>query len=154
MGTHTSRPSARGRGVRRGRTRAGRVRRQPGFVRAALLLFVVLGVVGVVLLDLLSVYTAHSMLGRQTRQAAKQAAQEYARTANDDAADTAAAQYLTIHGSTMVKFAVDHVDGNNTFTVTARRAAKTYFFGLLTHLPKLGSWVSHRLHPQVTGSNQ
>jgi hypothetical protein len=130
------------------------LRHQEGFVRGAIVVFVVLTVVGMFILDILSVYSAHHTLSEQTRSAAEAAATSYVQNASDAAAEQVAVQYLSHHGSTLVKFVPDHSNDANVFTVTAKRPAKTYFFHYLTGLPKVGKWIDRQLHPEVTGDNQ
>ena len=137
-----------------GACRPGGLRHQGGFIRGAIILFVVLTVVGMFILDILSVYTAHRTLGEQTRSAAQAAATTYIQFSNDAAAEQAAAQYLSDHGSTLVKIVPNHENGLNVYTVTAKRAAKTYFFHYLAKLPAIGKWIDRQLHPVVAGNNQ
>jgi hypothetical protein len=132
---------------------SGGLRHQGGFVRGAIVLFVIVTVVGVFVLDILSVYTAHSTLDAQTRSAAVAAATTYVQLSNDTAAEQAAAQYLSDHGSTLVKIVSDHTNGINVYTVTASRVAKTYVFHYLAKLPKVGGWIDRHLHPVVSGDN-
>jgi predicted metalloprotease len=131
----------------------GGLRHQGGFIRGAIVLFVVLTIVGMLILDILSVYTAHRTLGEQTRSAAEAAATAYVQSSNDASAEQAAAQYLSEHGSTLVKIVPDHANGLNVYTVTAKRGTKTYFFHYFARLPKIGGWIDRQLHPQVTGDN-
>ena len=132
----------------------GGLRHQGGFIRGAIVLFVVLTVVGVFLLDILSVYTAHRMLGEQARAAAAASATTYVKFSDDAAARQTAAQYLSARGSTLVKFVSDHTNGLNVFTVTAKRVAKTYVLHYFAKLPKIGGWIDRQLHPEVSGDNQ
>jgi hypothetical protein len=136
----------------RGRDGGG-LRHQDGFVRGAIVLFVVVSVVGMFILDVVSVYSAHKTLMEQTGSAAAEAATSYVQVASEQIADQAAASYLSDHGSTLVKIVSNHANGLNVYTVTAKRVAKTYFFHYLTGLPKIGHWIYKQLHPVVTGDN-
>ena len=117
------------------------------------MLFIVVTIVGVCILDILSVYTAHQTLSEQTTSAAIAAATSYVNSSSEPAAELAARQYLADHGSTLVKIVADHANGLNDYTVTAKRTAKTYFFRYLAKLPKVGGWINRQLHPVVTGDN-
>jgi cobalamin biosynthesis protein CobD/CbiB len=136
----------------RGRT-SGNLRHQDGFVRGAIVLFVIVSVVGMFILDVLSVYTAHKTLVEQTASAATEAATSYVQVGSEQIADQAAANYLADRGSTLVKIVGNHTNGLDVYTVTAKRVAKTYFFHYLTGLPKIGHWIDKELHPVVTGDN-
>jgi hypothetical protein len=116
-------------------------------------LFIVVTIVGVFILDILSVYTAHQTLNEQTRSAAIEAATSYVNLGSEPAAELAAKQYLSDHGSTLVKIVGNPANGLNDYTVTAKRTAKTYFFRYLAKLPKVGGWIDRQLHPTVTGDN-
>jgi hypothetical protein len=135
------------------RSRSGSLRHQEGLVRGAIVLFVILTIVGMFILDILSVYTAHQTLGEQTRSAAIEAATSYVNSSSETVAEQAARQYLSDHGSTLVKIVGDHANGLNDYTVTAKRFAKTYLFRYFAKLPKVGGWIDRQLHPTVTGDN-
>ena len=129
------------------------LRHQGGFIRGAIVLFVIVTVVGMFILDILSVYSAHKTLGEQTTAAAIEAATTYVQLGTEQSADQAATTYLSDHGSTLVKITSDHTNGANTYTVTAKRGVKTYIFHYLAKLPKVGGWMDRQLHPVVTGDN-
>ena len=113
----------------------------------------IVSVVGMFILDVLSVYTAHKTLVEQTASAATEAATSYVQVGSEQIADQAAANYLADRGSTLVKIVGNHTNGLDVYTVTAKRVAKTYFFHYLTGLPKIGPWIDKKLHPVVTGDN-
>jgi hypothetical protein len=133
--------------------RTGSLRHQEGFLRGAIVLFVILTIVGMFILDILSVYTAHRTLGDQTRSAALEAATSYVQQGSEPVAEQAAADYLSARGSTLVKVVGDHANGLNDYTVTAKRGVKTYLFHYLAKLPMVGGWINRQLHPVVTGAN-
>jgi Flp pilus assembly protein TadG len=129
--------------------------RQAGFVREAILVFIVLTIVGVFLLDTLSVYSAHRNLKAQAGDAAAAAAQEYATSVSDTAAQSAAAGYLEAHGATLVAFRAHHENDGTWYTVTAQTNADTYVFRYIARLPwGIGSWMDRLLHPKETNDNR
>lgn len=129
-------------------------RHQPAFLRGALVTFAVVAVVAVVLLDALSVYTAHRDLKKQTSSAASEAVATWVTTSNDAMAEQAAGAYLREHGVTMVDFGGSHVDGETYYEVTGTCHADTYVFHYLAHLPGIGGWIDRQLHPRVTGDSR
>jgi hypothetical protein len=131
----------------------GALRHQGGFVRGAIVLFALLTLVGAFVLDILSVYTAHHMLDGQTQSAAKAAAASYVQYSSDGLAEQEATQYLSDHGSTLVKIVPDHANGLNVYTVSAKRPVKTYLLRFFAKLPAIGGWIDRQLHPVVTGDN-
>jgi hypothetical protein len=135
------------------RSPGGGLRHQDGFIRGAIVLFIIVTVVGLFILDILSVYTAHQTLGDQTRSAALEAATSFVQQGSEPVADQAASQYLSHHGSTLVKIVGNHGNGLNKYTVTAKRPVKTYIFRYLAKLPLIGGWMNRQLHPVVTGAN-
>jgi predicted metalloprotease len=133
------------------RSTGGGPRHQEGFIRGAIVLFVIVTVVGMFILDILSVYTAHTTLGDQTRDAANEAQVTFVQTGSEQEAHQAATSYLAARGSTLVKITGDHTTG--VYKVTAKRYAKTYFLHYLGKLPKMKGWMDRQLHPVVTGDN-
>jgi Flp pilus assembly protein TadG len=133
----------------------GRWRRQPGFVREAILVFVVLSIVGVLILDIFSVYSAHRSLKDEAGNAAVAAMQEYALTTSDSSAQNAAASYLKGRDMTLVGFQAHHESGTPWFAVTAESTANTYVFRYIAHFPwGIGSWMDRQLHPRETNDNR
>jgi hypothetical protein len=141
-----------------GQTRAhlfGDIRRQDGFVREAILVFIVLTVFGVILLDILSVYSTHRDLKDDAGNAAQAAMQEYVQSTSDLAAQQAAESYLKAHDATLLDFKANHLDGETWYAVTAQTTADTYVFHYLARLPwGMGAWMDRQLHPKETRDNR
>lgn len=128
---------------------------QPGFVREAVLIFVILSAIGLVVLDTLSVYSAHRTLKEQAAKAAGSAMAAFINSASDAVAQDAADSYLRAHDATLAAFHANHVNGDTWYVVTAKGKADTYVFRHLERLPwGAGGWIRTRLHPTATAGNR
>ena len=131
-----------------------RLRRQDGFIREILWLVVVLGILAIVVLDGLAVFTAHQSVTGDARTAAADARTEYAQTLDLAAAKLAAQQYLIKANKKLVAFSsATGLDGGTVITVKARAHADTYAFKLLRYVG-LKKWVDQMTNPTGTGTSE
>ena len=129
-----------------------RLRSQDGFIREVIWIAVILGVIGVVILDGMAIFGAYQSADDAT-SAAREASTEYAQTLNVPSAKLAAEQYMAKSGLEMTDFkAVQTTNGTVKFTVTAKATADTYAFRYLAKIPPLKDWVERTTHPTRTGS--
>ena len=129
-----------------------RLRSQDGFIREVIWIAVILGVIGVVILDGMAIFGAYQSADDATA-AAREASTEYAQSLNVPSAKLAAEQYLTRSGLEMIGFkAVQTTNGTVKFTVTAKATADTFAFRYLAKIPPLKDWVERTTHPTRTGS--
>ena len=84
--------------------RNSRLRGQEGFIREILWVALVIAVIAVVVLDGMSIFTAHQSVNDDTISAAREARTEYAQSLNVPAAKLAAQQYLTKSDLQLVSF--------------------------------------------------
>ena len=130
-----------------------RLRRQDGFIREILWLVVVLGILAIVVLDGLAVFTANQSVTGDARTAATDARTEYAQTLDLGAAKLAAQQYLIKAHKKLVAFSsATGLDGGTVITVKARAHADTYAFKLLRYVG-LKKWVDQVTNPTGTGTS-
>ena len=130
-----------------------RLSSQDGFIREVLWIVVILGIIAVVVLDGMAIFSAYQSAGDDATNAAEQARTEYAQTLNVPAAKLAAEQYLAKKDLEMVNFkAAQTENGTVMFTVTAKATADTYAFKFLGAIPPLKDWVQHSTHPVETGN--
>jgi hypothetical protein len=130
-----------------------RLRRQDGFIREILWLVVVLGILAIVVLDGLAVFTAHQSVTGDATTAAADARTEYAQTLDLAAAKLAAQQYLIKANKKLVAFSsATGLDGGTVITVKARAHADTYAFKLLRYVG-LKKWVDQVTNPTGTGTS-
>ncbi len=135
--------------------RSPRLRRQEGFIREILWVALAIAIVAVVLLDGMSIFTAHRSVGDDSTAAAREARTEYAQTLNLPAARLASEQYLLKSNLELVKFSTSQGDGGTlVFSVKARASAHTYVFKYLRLIPGLEKWVQRTTHPTATGTSQ
>jgi Flp pilus assembly protein TadG len=129
-----------------------RLRSQDGFIREVIWIAVILGVIAIVILDGIAIFSAYQSADDAT-SAADEARTEYAQTTSVPAAQQAAQQYLDKSELEMVGFkAVQTANGTVKFTVTAKATADTYAFKLLGAIPPFEDWVERTTHPVRTGS--
>jgi glutathione S-transferase len=129
-----------------------RLRSQDGFIREVIWIAVILGVIGVVILDGMAIFRAYQSADDAT-SAAREASTEYAQSLNVPSAKLAAEQYLARSDLEMIDFeAVQTTNGTVKFTVTAKATADTYAFRYLAKIPQLEDWVERTTHPTRTGS--
>ena len=129
-----------------------RLRSQDGFIREVIWIAVILGVIGVVILDGMAIFGAYQSADDATA-AAREASTEYAQSLNVPSAKLAAEQYLARSGLEMIDFkAVQTTNGTVKFTVTAKATADTFAFRYLAKIPPLEDWVERTTHPTRTGS--
>ena len=125
---------------------------QEGLIRGAIVVFAIMAVFALVLLDFLSVYSAHRTLKEQANGAARAAVTSYVQSGSDVLAQQSAQQYLAERKAKMVAFRPADNLGSHSFVVTAERPADTYVFKYLAHLPGVGRWIERQLHPREASS--
>jgi len=131
--------------------RTSHLRRQDGFIREILWVALVIAIVAVVVLDGMSIFTAHQAVTNDTKTAAREARTEYAQSLSLPSAKIAAVQYLSKSGLELVAFSSEKgAEGTVVFTVEAKADAETYLFKYLRYVPGLDSWVERMTQP--TGS--
>lgn len=131
------------------------LRRQDGFIREILWVAVVIAIVAVVVLDGMSIFTAHQSVRDDSATAAKEARTEFAQTLSLPAAKIAAQQYLSKSGVTLLSFtSAQSLEGTAIFTVKAKASAPTYVFKFLGIVPGLKKWVDRTTHPVGSGSSE
>jgi hypothetical protein len=129
-----------------------RLRSQDGFIREVIWIAVILGVIGIVILDGMAIFRAYQSADDAT-SAAREASTEYAQSLDVPSAKLAAEQYMARSGLEMTGFkAVQTSSGTVKFTVTAEATADTYAFRYLAKIPPLKDWVERTTHPTRTGS--
>jgi hypothetical protein len=134
--------------------RCSYLRRQDGFFREILWVAVVLAVIAVVVLDGMSIFTAHQSANNDTTSAAREARTEYVQSLSLPSAKIAAEQYLSRSGLDLVAFSSQtNPEGVVVFTVKAKADAQTYVFKLLGVIPGLKGWVERITHPEGSGSS-
>ena len=135
--------------------RNSRLRGQEGFIREILWVALVIAIIAVVVLDGMSIFTAHQSVNDDTISAAREARTEYAQSLNVPAAKLAAQQYLTKSDLQLVSFsAVQNAAGNVVFTVKAKATAHTYVFRFLKYVPGLKKWEQQMTHPSGSGTSE
>ena len=135
--------------------RSSRLRRQDGFIREIIWVAVAIAIVAVVLLDGMSIFTAHQSVRDDSATAAREARTEYAQSLSVPAAKLAAQQYLAKSDLTLVSFsAVQNAEGGVVFSVKATAEAKTYAFRFLKVIPGLKKWEEKMTHPSATSTAQ
>jgi hypothetical protein len=134
-------------------SRRSRLRSQDGFIREVLWIVVILGIIAVVILDGMAIFSAYQSAGDSATNAAEAARTEYAQSINVPAAKLAAEQYLQKKDLQLIHFkAAQTENGTVKFTVTAEATANTYAFRLLGAIPPFKEWVEHTTHPVRTGN--
>lgn len=135
--------------------RNSRLRSQEGFIREILWVALPIAIIAVLLLDGMSIFTAHQSVRDDSSTAASEARTEYTQTLSVPAAKIAAEQYLTKSDLKLVSFsAVQNAQGNVVFSVKAQAAANTYVFKFLEYVPGLKKWEQQMTHPVDTGTAQ
>jgi len=133
--------------------RNSRLRGQEGFIREILWVALVIAVIAVVVLDGMSIFTAHQSVNDDTISAAREARTEYAQSLSVPASKLAAEQYLTKSDLQLVSFsAVQNAAGTVVFTVEAKAAAHTYVFRFLKYVPGLKKWEQQMTQPSGSGT--
>jgi hypothetical protein len=132
----------------------GRIRRQDGLIREALVVFLVFAIIALIMLDVLAVVSTRRALKQDPGAAARAAADGFALSGSEYAASQEAEKYVANHGARMTAFKMTpNVDTGTTFSVTATKEAPTRVFKYLGYLPWIGNWVKRQLNPQVTNDN-
>ncbi len=135
--------------------RSAYLRRQDGFIREILWVAVVIAIAAVVVLDGMSIFTAHQAVRNDSATAAKEARTEFAQTLSLPAAKIAAQQYLSKSGLTLLSFTSSQsLEGTAVFTVKSKASAPTYVFRFLGIVPGLKKWVDRTTHPVGSGSSE
>ena len=131
-----------------------RLRRQDGFIREVLWLFLGIAVLAVVLLDGMALFGAHQAVADDAQTAATAATNEYAQTVSVPMARIAAQEYLAKSGDTMISFSMSGTtDGTVQATVAAEKHAKTYVFKYLRYAG-LKKWVAKMTNPTATSHSE
>ena len=135
--------------------RSSHLRRQDGFIREILWAALAIAIVAVVVLDGMSVFSAHQAVSSDTGRAAVEARNEYTQTLSLPAAKIAAQQYLSKSDLELVSFSsAKNAEGAVVFTVRAKAAATTYAFKYLRLVPGLEKWVERTTQPTGTGTSE
>jgi hypothetical protein len=131
---------------------SARLRRQDGFIREIVWLAVILGILAIVVLDGLAIFTAHQSVKGDAERAAADAHTEFAQTQDLGVAKLAAQQYLIKANKKFIAFsATTGLDGGTVITVKARAHANTHAFKLLRYVG-LKKWVDQMTNPTGTGT--
>jgi|GEM_PF-837936 len=126
--------------------------REDGFIREVLWVALAIAIVAVVLLDGMSIFTAHQSVREDAATAAREARTDYAQSLSLPLAEATAEQYLTRSGLKMISFeAAQNEEGVRVFTVKAKADAETRVFKFLRFVPGLEKWVERTTHPTATG---
>ncbi len=129
-----------------------RLTNQDGFIREVVWIVVALVIVGVIVLDAMSIFNAHQA-AKDASEAARSAKTEYAQSLDVTAAKLAAMRRLAKSRVEMVDFKTSQGEsGAVRFTVSAQATADTYAFHHLARISALSDWVERMTHPQATGS--
>jgi heme exporter protein D len=133
---------------------SARLRRQDGFIREILWLALAIAIVAVVLLDAMSLFSAHQTTHDNANAAAHAAQQEYAQTSDAASAKAAAQISLAKNGDKLIAFSAGRTpESDVVFMVTAQGHADTYAFHLLRYVG-LKDLVHKMSDPTATeGSN-
>ncbi len=135
--------------------RTSYLRRQDGFIREILWVAVVIAIIAVVVLDGISIFTAHQAVANDTQTAAREARTEYAQSLSLPSAKIAAEQYLSKSGLELLAFSSEKgAEGTAVFTVEAQADAETYLFEYLRYIPGLDSWVERMTQPTGSGRSR
>lgn len=132
--------------------RRQRLSSQAGFIREIVWIAVILGVIALIVLDGMAIFSAYQSAEDASATAAEEARTEYAQSLDAGAAKAAAEQYVTKSGLTLVDYKAEQVESVLRFTVTAEASADTYGFHYLSAIPPLKDWVERTLHPVRSGS--
>jgi len=136
-----------------------RWRRQDGFVRGVVFYAAVLIIVGVLVLDAVSVVHASMGVRQDASDAADQALSTFVQTESPDMAMQSASTFLKIHSSILLKAnstLQQSTEGpaQATVTITAAKTPHTYVIQYFQKLPwGIGPWFHHLLHPKATETN-
>ena len=133
--------------------RRTRWREQDGFLREIVWFGLIIGIIAVIVLDGLALFTANQSVKDDALRAARAAAQEYAQTLDTKGAELAAQQALIRENERLTGFEVTtRADGATVFAVTATAHADTYVFDLLRYVG-LKKWVNQVTNPSATRSS-
>jgi hypothetical protein len=133
--------------------RRSRWRGQDGFIREILWLVVIVVVIGVIVLDGISLFTSYQSVRDDAFRAARAAAIDFTQTSDQKSAELAAQQALLRSNEKLVKFSyTTALDGSAVFTVTASAHADTYVFKYLRYVG-LKKWVNNMSNPSATRSS-
>ncbi len=128
------------------------LRRQDGFVRGAIWLGLTVGVIALVLLDGMALFSTRQSTEESATTAAQEARNVYFQTQDLGSAQLAAEAYLSKNHKTLAEFATERdLGGALVFEVTAKGHADTYAFKYLGYVG-LKDWVSRATNPTVTES--
>lgn len=131
---------------------SARLRRQDGFIREIFWLGVTIAIVAVVLLDAMSLFSAHQSGHDNARAAAQAARDQYSQTMDVASAKAAARASLAKGGDKLVKFDTSRdSESDLVFTVEARSHAHTYAFHFLSYVG-LKKWVNMVSNPTAAES--
>ena len=136
-----------------------RWRRQDGFVRGVVFYAAVLVIVGVLVLDAVSVVHASMGVRQDASDAADQALSTFVQTESPDMAMQSASTFLKTHSSILLKAnstLQQSTEGpaQATVTITAAKTPHTYVFHYFQKLPwGIGPWFHHLLNPRSTQTN-
>jgi hypothetical protein len=144
---------------RRNSVRHSRWQRQDGLIRESLKFALVIVIVGVLVLDVVSVINASLGVRQNAADAADQALTTLIQTNNPTMAMQSASTFLKLHGSFLVKAGSNVATsvqgpGHATVTITATRKPHTYVFHYFQSLPwGIGPWFHQILNPRSTQTN-
>jgi hypothetical protein len=130
-----------------------RFREQDGLIREALLVFLVVGVLAIIILDALGVFSAYQNVRSDAHDAAVAANHSYVQSGSVSVAEQHARDLLHGNGDQAVKLTtrVDLTIGPDPiFVVSAKRDAKTYVLKYGVHLPLIGKSIAKLLVQSAT----
>lgn len=128
----------------------GPLRRQNGFVRELLWVTLIVLVLGVVVLDAVSLYSAYERARKDSEDAARLAREVQVQEFDLGRAREVARVLLEDRGGEMVGFDAEGRGEQTVFIVTAKRHVDTYAFRYLVHVPGIEDWVERTMNPTAT----
>lgn len=130
-----------------------RLHAQDGFIREILWLALAIVIIGVLVLDGVSLFTANQSVVDNSGRAASEASTQYLQTQDVGAAKLAAQEFLIHSNEQLGGFSSTTApSGDVVFTVTAKAHADTYVFKYLRYVG-LKKWVNRMSNPTHTGSS-
>ncbi len=131
--------------------------RQDGFVREVVYTAAVIVIIGVMVLDIVSVVNTSLGVRQNATDAADQALTTYVQTNNTGIAMENASSFLKLHDATLLRSRSTMVPATGPepvrVTITAAKLPHTYLFHYFQSLPWVGPWFHKILHPQATETN-